>query len=357
MPYRETHRGTGILDLNASLPSQTSRQDGSQGSHAQLTTGPWMTTQRDRRNPWGRPTYSNARVPEGELAVFIPKEGTFCRERLHKTIKITLTGPGWVNVRKEEAFMRLMENNIDLNLITAAWKSSERRYLFITFSQVEEAQKAAKIHQLEFESGAIGQIAGRKSILSCKIHWAPSFISDAMLIEFMQCFGEVIGFRRCTEKNDFTGKELETGTREVKLKVKPGEDIHIPTLLDLPIAELKETFRLLIIIQGRPQKCTYCWGTGHTEPICELKRQERTRGTTLRHRPSDAQPPQPPQPAQPATSAENPTAREQPSEALAPPTSSRPESAVEKQDSNTVQDSDETASKETIYTPPTTSTH
>ncbi|XP_033727617.1 uncharacterized protein LOC117316947 [Pecten maximus] len=106
--------------------------------------------------------------------------------------------------------------------------------------------------------------------LSLRVQWLPTWISDdAIAAYFHQLYGKVINISR--ETTTVGTVLLETGTREITMVIREGDQDRIPYRARLfgKVA--------LIMVPGRPPICLRCQQVGHVRSQCPGRSEPTTR--------------------------------------------------------------------------------
>ena len=189
---------------------------------------------------------------------------------LHEqTITITLTGPGWGQVRNAQILIALLEAGMDPDAVVGYWKAADHRHMYITFRSPEAARQAQDIGSIRI-GDAHGQIKGSERVVDVKLHWVPAWMEEGYLQCIMGMYGQVLWCER--EKLDIAGLTFDSGTVNLKIRTTREGEQRIPSILKFH-GPAQGT--LLVAVRGRPQRCLSCWEHGHVRRYCDRNRNAR----------------------------------------------------------------------------------
>ena len=226
-----------------------------------------------RRDPNPAAVFSRPRngPPEEEIRHINLDYGEGFSESLHEqTITITLTGPGWGQVRNEDIFIALLEKGLDPRDVVGYWKAAEHRYMNITLRSPEAARYVQDMESIRIND-ATGTIRGQQHILDVKLHWVPAWMDTYYLKHIMQQYGEVMKVEReqLVLHDDIS---FDSGTVMMRIKTTRQLEPRIPCVLKF---HGPAQGSVLVSVRGRPQRCLSCWQFGHVRRFCERRREVR----------------------------------------------------------------------------------
>ncbi|XP_060082146.1 uncharacterized protein LOC132561434 [Ylistrum balloti] len=193
-------------------------------------------------------------------------------EVLQRSVRMVVSGSRKHSVTRFEVVKSLLSSGFAGENIVSVFRCEAPNTWFVTVTSREVVDNIVENGQMKETYFTLSPERCDQRRLSIRVQWLPTWIEDEAIAEdFNELYGKVIRIGR--ETTTIGGVTLETGTREIILMIREGDQDRIPYRARLfgKVA--------LIMVPGRPPICLRCQQIGHVRSQCPGRPEPTTRAT------------------------------------------------------------------------------
>ncbi|XP_033726742.1 uncharacterized protein LOC117316311 [Pecten maximus] len=181
-------------------------------------------------------------------------------ETLRRSVRLHVSGPRRNSVTRFEVLKALLDIGVPGTDILSVFRCEAPNTWFSTVTGQDMVNIIVSNGMIRKEQFALHPEPCDQRRLTIRVQWLPTWIDDNCIANYFETYGKVINFSR--ETSEVAGVTLETGTREITLLIREGDQDDIPHKARM----FGKT--ALIMVPGRPPICLRCHQVGHVRSQC-----------------------------------------------------------------------------------------
>ena len=180
---------------------------------------------------------------------------------LKRTLRLMVAGPRRSTATRFEVVKCLLDAGLPGEKIKSVFRCEGPNTWFATLEDEQSVDKVVAGGDIKHSQFLLHPEPCDQRRLRIRVQWLPTWIDDEAISRyFHDVYGKVIAIDR--EMTEVSGVKIETGTRELTLIIREGDQDSIPHKARM----FGKT--ALIMVPGRPPICLRCHEVGHVRSQC-----------------------------------------------------------------------------------------